>query len=146
MKRTVATRFASLSALLAFVLAGLTGGIYLQRKWVARVEKKNAPPAPPVNVERQSSGITFSQGDGEHITYTVHASKSTEYRGQDASLLEEVVVTAFGKKGDRHDVMRTESCRYAKTDGSIQCNGMSCAQKAAATPKRMEAFNATAMC
>jgi len=123
MKRTVATRFASLSALLAFVLAGLTGGIYLQRKWVARVEKKNAPPAPPVNVERQSSGITFSQGDGEHITYTVHASKSTEYRGQDASLLEEVVVTAFGKKGDRHDVMRTESCRYAKTDGSIQCNG-----------------------
>ena len=123
MKRSVAARFARLSALLAFVLAGVTGGIYLQRKWVEHAEKKKAPPPPPVDVERQSSGITFSQGDGEHITYTVHASKSTDFRGQDASLLEEVVVTAFGKNGDRHDVMRTQSCRYAKADGSIQCNG-----------------------
>ncbi len=49
--------------------------------------------------------------------------KSTDFRGQDASLLEEVEVTAFGKTGDRHDVMHTKSCRYAKSDGSIQCNG-----------------------
>ena len=123
MKRSEAARFARLSALLAFILAGITGGIYLQRKWVAHRETKKAPPAPPLDVERQSSGITFSQGDGERIVYTVHASKSTDFRGQDASLLEEVVVTAFGKKGDRHDVMRTQSCRYAKADGSIQCSG-----------------------
>ena len=94
MKRSEASRFARLSALLAFLLAAATGGIYLQRKWIAHRETKTAPPAPPVDVERQSSGITFSQGDGEHITYTVHASKSTDFRGQDASLLEEVVVTA----------------------------------------------------
>ncbi len=123
MKRSEAARFARLSALTAFLLAGITGGIYLQRKWVAHRETRKAPPAPPVDVERQSSGITFSQGDGDHIVYTVHASKSTDFRGQDASLLEEVVVTAFGKKGDRHDVMRTQSCRYAKADGSIQCSG-----------------------
>jgi lipopolysaccharide export system protein LptA len=123
MKRSVAARFARLSALLALVLAAITGGVYLHRIWVAHAEKKKAPPAPPVDVERQSSGITFSEGDGDHITYTVHASKSTDFRGQDASLLEEVEVTAFGKKGDRHDVMRTSSCRYAKADGSIQCKG-----------------------
>jgi LPS export ABC transporter protein LptC len=123
MKRSEAARFARLSAVLAFVLAATTGGIYLQRKWVAHVEKKNAPPAPPVDVERQSSGLTFSKVEGDRIIFTLHASKSTDFRGQDASLLEEVEVTVFGKKGDRNDVMRTQSCQFAKADGSIQCNG-----------------------
>jgi lipopolysaccharide export system protein LptA len=123
MKRSEAARLARLSALVAFALAGITGGIYLQRKWVAHVEKKKAPPAPPVDVERQSSGLTFSKVDGNRIIFTVHAMKSTDFRGQDASLLEEVEVTAFGKAGDRNDVMHTKSCRYAKADGSIQCDG-----------------------
>ncbi len=123
MKRSEAARLARLSAVAAFVLAGITGGIYLQRKWVAHVETKKAPPAPPVNVERQSSGLTFSKVDGNRTIYTVHASKSTDFRGQDASLLEEVEVAAFGKTGERNDVMHTKSCRYAKADGSIQCDG-----------------------
>jgi lipopolysaccharide export system protein LptA len=123
MKRSEAARFARISAFVAFALAAITGGIYVQRKWVAHVEKGKAPPAPPRDVERQSSGLTLSNGEGAHVVYTVHASKSTDFRGQDASLLEEVTVTVYGKKGDRHDVLRTQSCRYAKTDGSIQCSG-----------------------
>jgi lipopolysaccharide export system protein LptA len=123
MKRTEAARLARISAIVAVCLAGITSGIYLHRKWVAHVEKRNAPAAPPRDVERQSSGLTFSKGEGTRVVYTVHASKSTDFRGQDASLLEEVVVTVFGKNGDRNDVLRTQSCRYAKADGSIQCNG-----------------------
>jgi lipopolysaccharide export system protein LptA len=123
MKRSEAARVARISAIVAFVLAGITGGIYLQRKWVAHVEKKNAPPPPPRDVERQSSGLTFSKVEGTRVIFTVHASKSTDFRGQDASLLEEVVVTAFGKNGDRNDVLHTQSCQYAKADGSIQCSG-----------------------
>ena len=123
MKRSEAARFARLSAVLAFALAGITGGIYVQRKWVAHVEKKNAPPAPSENVERQSSGLTFSKVEGNRTIFTVHASKSTDFRGQDASLLEDVRVTVFGKSGDRNDVLHTQSCRYAKADGSIQCSG-----------------------
>jgi lipopolysaccharide export system protein LptA len=123
MKRSEAARFARISAIVAFVLAGITGGIYLQRKWVAHVEKKNAPPPPPRDVERQSSGLTFSKVEGTRVIFTVHASKSTDFRGQDASLLEEVVVTAFGKTGDRDDILHTQSCQYAKADGSIQCSG-----------------------
>jgi lipopolysaccharide export system protein LptA len=123
MKRSEAARFARVSAVVAFGLAAITGGIYLQRKWVAHVEKRNAPPAPPRDVERQSSGLTFSKVEGTRVIFTVHASKSTDFRGQDASLLEEVVVTAFGKKGDRNDVLHTQSCQYAKADGAIQCSG-----------------------
>ncbi len=123
MKRSEAARFARLSAVLAVVLAAITSGIYLHRKWVAYVEKKNAPPAPSANVERQSSGLTFSKVEGTRTIFTVHASKSTDFRGQDASLLEDVRVTVFGKNGDRNDVLHTQSCQFAKADGSIQCSG-----------------------
>jgi lipopolysaccharide export system protein LptA len=123
MKRSEAARYARWSALVAFVLAASTGGVYLKRQYRAHVEKKNAPPAPPRDVERQSSGITFSKGDGTRTIFTVQASKSTDFRGQDASLLEDVHITVFGKNGDRHDVIHTQSCQYAKADGGVQCNG-----------------------
>jgi|HubBroStandDraft_2_1064218.scaffolds.fasta_scaffold02275_2 lipopolysaccharide export system protein LptA len=123
MKRSEAARYARLSAILAFTLVAITSGIYLHRVWVARVEKKNAPPPPPQDVERQSSSLTFSKGEGIHKVFTVQASKSTDFRGQDASLLEEVTVTVFGKTGERNDVIRSKSCRYSKADGAIQCSG-----------------------
>jgi lipopolysaccharide export system protein LptA len=123
MKRSEAARYARLSAILAFVLVGATGGIYLRRVWVSHVEKRNAPPPPPNDVERQSSGLTFSKGEGTHKTFTVHASKSTDFKGEDASLLEEVTVTVFGNTGERNDIIRSNSCRYSKTDGAIQCSG-----------------------
>ena len=123
MKRSEAARYARWSALVAFVLAAATSGIYLKRQYTAHVEKQNAPPAPPRDVERQSSGITFSKGDGTRTIFTVQASKSTDFKGQDASLLEDVHITVFGKTGDRHDVIHTQSCQYAKADGGVQCNG-----------------------
>jgi lipopolysaccharide export system protein LptA len=123
MKRSHARRYARWSALLAFVLAAATGVVYLKRQWAARVETKNAPPPAPRDVERQSSGLTFSKVDGTRTVFTVQASKSTDFRGQDASLLEDVRITVFGKNGDRHDVIHTQSCQYAKADGGVQCNG-----------------------
>jgi lipopolysaccharide export system protein LptA len=123
MKRSEAARYARWSALLAVILLGITGGNYLQRKWTAHVEKRNAPPPPPVDVERQSKSLTFSKGEGTHTIFTVRAAKSTDFKGLDASLLEDVVVTVYGKIGDRNDVIHTESCKYAKADGGIQCSG-----------------------
>lgn len=123
MKRSEATRYARWSAILAFAIVLLTAGVYFRRVWVAHVEKSKAPPAPPQDVERQSSGLTFSKREGVNTIFTVQASKSTDFRGQDASLLEEVTVTVFGKSGDRNDVIHTKSCQYSKTDGAIQCNG-----------------------
>ena len=123
MKRSEAARYARWSAMVTIALAALTGGIYLHRQWTAHVEKKNAPPAPPQDVERQSSLLTFSKVEGEHVIFTVQASKSTDFKGQDISLLEDVKITVFGKAGDRNDVIHTQSCKYAKADGAIQCTG-----------------------
>ena len=123
MKRSEAARYARWSALLAFVLAGTTTGVYLKRRWTAHVEKSKVPPPAPHDVERQSSALTFSKVEGSHTIFTVQASKSTDFKGEDASLLEDVKITVFGKNGDRNDVIHTQSCKYAKTDGGIQCSG-----------------------
>lgn len=124
MKRSDATRYARWSALTAMVLAGITGGIYLHRQWVAHVERKKAPPPLAENKERQSIGLTLSKNEGDRTIFTVQASKSTDFKGQDISLLEDVKITVFGKTGERHDVIHTQSCNYAKTDGAIQCSGI----------------------
>ena len=123
MKRSEAARYARWSATLALLLALTTGAVYLQHKLVARTQKRGAPPAAPLNVERQSNGLTFSKVDGDRKIFTVEASKSTEFRNQEASLLEEVKITIFGQQSDRHDVIRTHSCQYAKRNGAINCSG-----------------------
>ena len=123
MKRSEASRYARWSATLALLLALATVAVYVQHKLVARIQKRGAPPAAPLNVERQSNGLTFSKVDGDRKIFTVEASKSTEFRNQEASLLEEVKITVFGQQGDRHDIIRTHSCQYAKRNGAINCSG-----------------------
>jgi lipopolysaccharide export system protein LptA len=123
MKRRDASRYARWSALLAFTLAAVTGGIYVQRLWVAHREKQNAPAPLPQNEEKQFTTLHFKKVEGDRTIFDLQASKSTDLRGEDISLLEDVKILVFGKNGDRNDVIHTQSCRYAKTDGSIQCDG-----------------------
>src|SRR6516162_5371634 len=123
MKRSEAARYARWSAILALTLAAITGGIYVHRRYVAIVEKRHAPPPLAQNEEKRSISLTFSRGDGNRTIFTVQASKSTDFKGQDISLLEDVKITVFGKAGDRHDIIHTQSCNYAKADGGIQCSG-----------------------
>ncbi|HXM94983.1 MAG TPA: LPS export ABC transporter periplasmic protein LptC [Candidatus Dormibacteraeota bacterium] len=123
MKRSEAARYARWSAVAALLLAIVTAGVYLKHGWMAWLEKKKAPPPVPVNVERQSNGLTFSKLEGERKVFTLEASKSTEFKNEDASLLEEVQITIFGKTGQRHDTIHTRSCQYAKASGRIECHG-----------------------
>jgi lipopolysaccharide export system protein LptA len=123
MRRTEAARYARWSAAVALLLACLTAGVYLKRGWQRIIERKAAPPPAPLNVEKQSSGLTFSKMDGPSKIFTVEASKSTDFKDQNASLLENVIVTIFGKAGDRHDTIHTQSCQYRKDSGGVTCNG-----------------------
>jgi hypothetical protein len=123
MRRSEAARYARWSAAVALLLACLTAGVYLKRGWQRIGERKKAPPPAPTNVEKQSSGLTFSKMDGPRKIFTVEASNSTDFKGQDASLLENVRVTIFGKLGDRHDTIHTQSCQYRKDSGGVTCDG-----------------------
>jgi lipopolysaccharide export system protein LptA len=123
MRRSEAARYARWSAAVALLLACLTAGVYLKRGWQRIIERRSAPPPAPVNVVKSSSGLTFSKMDGPRKIFTVDASKSTDFKDQGASLLENVKVTIFGKAGDRHDTMHTQSCQYEKGSGGVTCNG-----------------------
>jgi lipopolysaccharide export system protein LptA len=123
MRRSEAARYARWSAAVALLLACLTASVYLKRGWQRIIERKAAPAPAPENVEKQSSGLTFSKMDGPRKIFTVEASKSTDFKDQNASLLEHVVVTIFGKTGDRHDTIHTQSCQYSKGSGGVTCNG-----------------------
>jgi LPS export ABC transporter protein LptC len=123
MLRSEAARYARWSAAVALLLAAVTTAVYLERHWKTYLDKKKAPPAAPVDVSRQSNGINFKKVEQNQTVFEVQASKSTEFKGQDASLLEDVKITIFGKTGERHDVIHTQSCRYGKEDGGINCSG-----------------------
>jgi LPS export ABC transporter protein LptC len=123
MRRSEAARYARWSAAVALLLACLTAGVYLKRGWQRIRERRLAPPAAPVNVEKQSSGLTFSKMDGPRKIFTVEASKSTDFKDKGASLLENVKVTMFGKTGERHDTIHTQSCQYGKGTGGVTCSG-----------------------
>jgi len=123
MRKSEAARYARWSAAVALVVAGLTVGLYLKRGWTRHIERKNAPPSAPVDVERQSTGLTFSKGEGTRKIFTVEASKSIDFKGANASDLEGVKITIFGKEGARHDTMETHTCRYTQDSGDMSCSG-----------------------
>jgi lipopolysaccharide export system protein LptA len=123
MKKSEAAKYARWSAAAALVCAGLTVGVYLKRGWTRYNERKYAPPSPAVNVERQSTKLTFSKGEGTRTVFTVEAMKSIDFRGLNATDLEGVKVTIFGKDGARHDTLETHACRYSKDSGDIDCSG-----------------------
>jgi lipopolysaccharide export system protein LptA len=123
MKRSEASRYARWSAAVALTLAAATACVYLQRSWKARIERNNAPVAAAANVSRQSNGVTFSKGEGSRKEFTVEASKSTDFKDRHLTELEAVVITIFGKNGDRHDVIHTRSCQYGQIDGNVVCSG-----------------------
>ncbi len=123
MKRSEAAKYARWSAVAALLLASLTVGVYLDRQWVAHREKQKAPPPAPQGVTRSSNGLTFSKMEGTQEIFTVEASKATDFKGKEASLLEDVKITIFGKKGERYDTIHTQSCQYEKEGGSMACSG-----------------------
>jgi LPS export ABC transporter protein LptC len=123
MKRSEAAKYASWSAVAALLLASLTAGVYLERKWAAYREQQKAPPPAPQDVTRRSNGLAFSKMEGNQKIFTVEASKVTDFRDKDASLLEDVKITIFGKTGDRRDTIHTQSCQYEKAGGSMACSG-----------------------
>src|SRR5882757_4057561 len=107
MRKSEAAKYARWSAAAALVLTGLTVSVYLKRGYIRYLEIKKAPAAAPVDVERHSSLLTFSKVEENRTIFTVEASKSIDFKSLNASDLEGVKITIFGKEGARHDTMET---------------------------------------
>src|SRR5258706_7139529 len=116
MRTTQAHRYARWSIVIAALLVISVFGVYLRRSWLANQARRNSPPSVPASVERSSEGFTYTQGSGDHVLFIVHASSATTFKGNakdaEKNALLNVWITVMGRKGDRHDVIHTQSCDF----------------------------------
>jgi lipopolysaccharide export system protein LptA len=120
MRTTQANRYARVSVIIAAVLVIAVFGVYLRRSWRDREAKKNSPPSVPAEVERSSEGFTYTQGNGDHPLFVLHAANATTFRGSikeaEKNLLLNVGITVYGRKGDRNDVIHTDACDFYRPE------------------------------
>ncbi len=80
-------------------------------------------PSPPPEVHQQLSGYTFTRNDEGRAIFTVHAARTVALEEGKTTRLEDVLVEIFGRKGDRHDTLRTHSCQYDSKSGDFVTSG-----------------------
>ena len=123
MKRTEAARYARWSAAIAMAIAIFAVAAYLRRDYAERKAQRVAPPPVPANVEQQSSQFSYSKVVGNRTLFSIRASRATEYKDQNRSALQNVLITLYGHNSDRNDTISAQQCGYLPVTGDIQCQG-----------------------
>ena len=123
MRTSQAARYARWAAYAALLLAVIVAGVFARRSWQARQAQKKAPPAVPPTVQQRSAEFSFSKVEQDRTLFTVRASRATEFKEGNRSLLEDVWITIHGKTGQRFDNIHTQSCNYLSDTGRIFCAG-----------------------
>ncbi len=123
MRNSEAQRYARWSLAAAGLLALVVAGVYLRNSYLARQEVKKAPPAVPPSVEQRSDEFSYSKVEGQRTIYTIKASRATQFKEGNRSVLEDVDILVYGKKGDRNDSLRTRACDFISDTGKITCAG-----------------------
>ncbi len=118
-----AARYARWAATLAVLLALTVAGNYAYRSFRASRERRNAPPAVPPTVQKQSAEFSFSKVEGDRTLFTVRASRTTEYKAGGLAQLQDVWISIYGRTGKRFDNIHTRECDYAPATGKITCAG-----------------------
>jgi lipopolysaccharide export system protein LptA len=77
----------------------------------------------PSNVDQQVSGYTFTRSDEGRQIFTLHAARTVALKQGGTTDLQDVVVQVFGRRGDRHDVLRTQRAEYNKKTGDFSSPG-----------------------
>jgi LPS export ABC transporter protein LptC len=123
MKGFEAARYARWSGAVAIAIVVLVAGVYLHRRFAEKVVPRELPPPIPANVQQQSAQFSYAKVLGNHTLFAVRALRATEYKDQNRSMLEEVLITIYGRKGDRNDTIGAHECSYVPTTGLIRCQG-----------------------
>ncbi|HMD84670.1 MAG TPA: LptA/OstA family protein [Terriglobia bacterium] len=80
-------------------------------------------PSPAPDVHQQLSGHTITRSDGDRPVFTIHAARTVSYQQSKSTVLEDVTVEIFGRKGDRSDILRTHRCEYDPQSGDFLSSG-----------------------
>ena len=123
MKRSEARRYAQIAAAIAVAITLTVIVVFLRRSYQAQQAQKSAPPPVPAEVERNSQGFSFSKVEGTRTLFTVRATQATQMKGASRSVLQDVWITVYGRKGDRNDVMHTSQCEFDQGSGKFVCAG-----------------------
>ncbi len=137
--------------LVALVAVALVVGInYGLRRWQAYQARQAAPTTVPGDVQQQAERFTLSRSEAGQTLFTVEAARTTERAGK-TTVLENVVVKVYGRRGERSDEIRTARCEYDVTGtGQILCPGevsvhVSSGAGAADDPKRAVELSTSAV-
>ncbi len=137
--------------LVALVAVALVVGVnYGLRRWQAYQARQSAPTTVPGDVQQQAERLTLSRSEAGQTLFTVEAARTTERAGK-TTVLENVVVKVYGRRGERSDEIRTARCEYDVTGtGHILCPGeatvhVSSGAGAADDPKRAVELSTSAV-
>ncbi len=123
MRNAEAARYARWAAAIALIIAATVAGVFIRRSLKFNRAQREAPKPVAVTIQQESAEFTFSKVEQERTIYTVKASRATQFKDQDASELEDVTITAFGRDSSRNDTLRTNKCTYETGSGRIRCQG-----------------------
>ncbi|HXW17082.1 MAG TPA: LPS export ABC transporter periplasmic protein LptC [Candidatus Acidoferrales bacterium] len=105
------------------MISTTVAAIFISRSVRQASARRHGPKPVPSSVQQASQKFSFSKVEQERTIYTVEASQATQFKDQDLSVLEDVVVTMFGKDGTRDDTIHTRECNYEPGTGKILCAG-----------------------
>src|SRR3989337_361041 len=111
-------------ALVGAVTVGLVlAATYGWRRWQAHEARRGMKVDLAADVEQQAEKFSVSRSEEGRTLFTVQASRTTERTGK-TTVLENVVATIHGRRGDRADEIRTGRCEYDEGGtGEIFCPG-----------------------
>ena len=111
-------------ALVGAVTVGLVlAATYGWRRWQAYEARRGMKVELAADVEQQAEKFSVSRSEEGRTLFTVQASRTIERTGK-TTVLENVVATIHGRRGDRADEIRTERCEYDQGGtGEISCPG-----------------------
>lgn len=120
-------------------------GSYGVRRWRAYQALRAVPKTMPADIQQQAKEFNFSRSEAGHTLFTVRASRTVERAGQ-LTVLEEVVIRIFGRRGERADEIRTGRCEYdVGRTGTIRCPGAVAVRLGAGSPADASAATAPAI-
>src|ERR1700722_3291136 len=124
MRNAEAARYARWSGIGAILIAAGVAGVFLSRSIREASARRNGPKPVSSAVQQDSAEFSFSKVEQDRTIYTVRASRATQFKDQDLSVLEDVAITMFGPDGSRNDTIHTRECKYETGSGRIRCEGV----------------------
>jgi lipopolysaccharide export system protein LptA len=81
------------------------------------------PAAVAATVEQQSNEFSYSQVENQRTLFTIRASRATQFKDENRSVLQDVWITIYGREGNRNDNIHTRECNYEPKSGAVNCHG-----------------------